>query len=570
MTNTPRTSGVFSLGALGGDGTATAPWTPADITTTTSPGVTVVGWFDGENVNGGTSGNSSATSWVNQISGQNDLSFNGSPTVGTDNVRTISGSYLTETGTASFQQTADWRVFMAATIKGGSTSHPSAFYYPLVSHVSGTIDTGGYIFWRGGTTFAAYPNYNNNVAWGNFDNYTPGYGKTYQNNPGVYDFTASTSSPWKVSFDGGRDIKSASATYTTQIGSGRPMVFGWGYANARRLDAEYKQIVVIQGTLSSGDEEKLYGYLAHKAGSASDLPSSNQYQSAAPTKAAAGATRPMRRWGGITGRSLVETTGGGGTVAVNIAAASTGLPTTGVLSLAELLQVNYGVPAVAPDGLTSATAATSAEQILLDYPSSGDGIYWIDDGGTPKQVYCDMTNDGGGWMLYTSFATNSTYDATNYPAWNVNRLGAADMRSGSPQYGWSDDSQNGRDGTTTWGSIGTQTQYVDATDGAVYLFWDHATTGLKGVTMTTWNGPSTITKLRVGWGKGASTFSSTYLANSLLVNNVNSTNSPQSSVTFNHEVVSFNPSGATPLLGAYESGNSSLQGINGISAVWMR
>ena len=312
----------------------TAPWTPADITS-----ATVVGWFDGENVNGGTSGNSGATSWVNQISGQNDLSFTGSPTVGTDNVRTISGSYLTETGTASFQQTADWRVFVAATIKGGSGLDA---YYPLVNYIAGTIDSGGYIFWKGGTTFASYPNYNNAMAWGNFDNFTPGYSKTFQNNPGVYDFTASTSSPWEVSFDGGRDIKAGPATYTTQIGSGRPMIFGWGTINSRRLDAEYHQIVVIQGTLSSGDEEKLYGYLAHKAGSASDLPSSNSYQSAAPTKPVAGPTT---------------------------------LATTGVLSLPELLQARYGAAAsLSIDVLV--VGAGSARTLLLSsqhYASGGNG-----------------------------------------------------------------------------------------------------------------------------------------------------------------------------------------------------
>ena len=268
----------------------------------------------------------------------------------------------------------------------------------------------------------------------------------------------------------------------------------------------------------------------------------------------AATTRPTRRWGGMTGRSLVE---------------SGNVPTTGVLSLPELLQASYGV-AAAPDGLTAATAATSAEQILLDYPSSGDGIYYIQDGSSTKQVYCDMTNNGGGWMLYTSFATNSTYDATNYPAWNVNRLGAADMRSASPQYGWSDNSQNGRDGTNNyWGAASTYFQYTDPTDGPVYLFWDHQTSGNRGITMTSWNGPSTITELRVGWGKG-SAYTSTNLSNILLVNNQHSANSPQDSASFNHEVVSFDPTGATPLLGAYEDGNQYLLGISGISSVWMR
>jgi hypothetical protein len=28
-----------------------------------------------------------------------------------------------------------------------------------------------------------------------------------------------------------------------------------------------------------------------------------------------------------------------------------------------------------------------------------DGLYWINVSGTPKQIYCDMNTDGGGWML---------------------------------------------------------------------------------------------------------------------------------------------------------------------------
>ena len=60
----------------------------------------------------------------------------------------------------------------------------------------------------------------------------------------------------------------------------------------------------------------------------------------------------------------------------------------------------------ATDGLTSATASSSAYQIKQDYPSSTDGIYWISNasinGGTPFQIYADMTTDGGGWMLLNS------------------------------------------------------------------------------------------------------------------------------------------------------------------------
>ncbi len=57
----------------------------------------------------------------------------------------------------------------------------------------------------------------------------------------------------------------------------------------------------------------------------------------------------------------------------------------------------------AGDGLTAATASTSAFEIKQNFPSSPDGYYWIKNpninGGVAFKIYADMTTDGGGWTL---------------------------------------------------------------------------------------------------------------------------------------------------------------------------
>ena len=75
---------------------------------------------------------------------------------------------------------------------------------------------------------------------------------------------------------------------------------------------------------------------------------------------------------------------------------------------------SYVIP---PDGVTAQRAGTSAWQIKQDYPSSTDGVYWIQNdninSGDPVQIYADMTTDGGGWTLLIQNNLRSGWDDTN-------------------------------------------------------------------------------------------------------------------------------------------------------------
>ena len=66
-----------------------------------------------------------------------------------------------------------------------------------------------------------------------------------------------------------------------------------------------------------------------------------------------------------------------------------------------------------PDGLTVATAATSAKAVKTAYPNSPDGVYYINLPTVGVQaVYClmDSKYDGGGWMMAMKATRGTTFN----------------------------------------------------------------------------------------------------------------------------------------------------------------
>lgn len=113
-------------------------------------------------------------------------------------------------------------------------------------------------------------------------------------------------------------------------------------------------------------------------------------------------------------------------------------------------QMLVGLGAAGGLGSSAGNAATSAKAILADNPSASSGAYWISVQGTATQLYCDMTTDGGGFMLcgkYNATGGNNTgsngvsnlnnLTASSNATYKLSDAGIRSLAATSSQYEWS-------------------------------------------------------------------------------------------------------------------------------------
>jgi len=171
--------------------------------------------------------------------------------------------------------------------------------------------------------------------------------------------------------------------------------------------------------------------------------------------------------------------------------------------------IDRGLPGPPPPtGLSSDQASTSAAQILSDYPSSTDGVYWIDLPTVgPTQIYClmDTNYDGGGWMLAMKATTGTTfnYSANYWTTTNTLNPTQNNLNNGDAKY----NTMNyfaATDLLATWPDLGVSGSNSGSISGRSKWNWhQNDFNGGTAQTLTSFfTSPSNLTQTTGGGGTG--------------------------------------------------------------------
>jgi hypothetical protein len=202
----------------------------------------------------------------------------------------------------------------------------------------------------------------------------------------------------------------------------------------------------------------------------------------------------------------------------------------------------------AGDGTSSGRAGTSASSIKTLTSTTTNGKYWVLINGVAREIYCDMSNDGGGWMLYSSFAADNEFaGSATYPAIKGNGI----VNTTIAANGYTTDYQYYSDGAAN------ALESYSRVSGTYAHFSSSA--AVSSITLSTWYGPTTgITAMRVKYGCGATTGSFGGGGGYIGLNNGAVVLATSSSTTGTTAFGAFNPAGATPLFKQFEDGIAGL------------
>jgi hypothetical protein len=257
-----------------------ALWTPAEITTAlwldaadastiTESGGVVSQWDDksGNSRHAVQSNASLRPSLISAVQNNNSaIRFDG-----VDDRLLVISSFL--------QATNNFSLSWVFTRRGAGTGDD---YRPSVSvYSSASNDYGAYHYVRNSNNLgASYPNTTASPSW---SNYNLSSGTQYANGTfEIMQFKAAVTR-WDVFrntiAEGGYNPGTAlSVTYPHN-----GLVLGGQNTPSRNSNIDICEVVVVLGSMTTLDNQKLEGYLAHKWGLTANLPAGHPYKSAAPT-----------------------------------------------------------------------------------------------------------------------------------------------------------------------------------------------------------------------------------------------------------------------------------------------